>query len=70
MPRVNPNQVTQRKLKIGVLMQQHLTSFVIGNTVDSRYSGAQKNPLYREKLDIVEFLLNKIIFGNPKKNCY
>ena len=30
----------------------------------------QKNPLYREKLDIVEFLLNKIIFGNPKKSCY
>ena len=30
----------------------------------------QKIPLFREKLDIVEFLLNKIIFGNLKKFHY
>ena len=53
-----------------MLMTSTMTTTKTSYTVDSRYSGAQKNPLYREKLDIVEFLLNKIIFGNPKKNCY
>ena len=38
--------------------------------IDSRYSGALKNPLNQEKLDLVEFLLHKINFGNLKKIGY